>query len=140
MLRTTLVFLLAASAVFAESSERAIRRVLNDQVQAWNRGDIEAFMNGYMDSPGTVFIGKTIQRGFAAVRRRYQEQYPTPEKMGQLSFSDLTVDLLSTDYASVTGAFHLVRSTSAGGNASGIFSLLFRRTPGGWKIMLDHTS
>ena len=135
-----LVPLLAASVVFADSSEEAIRRVLSDQVQAWNAGDIDAFMNGYENSPNTVFIGKTVQRGYEAVRHRYHEQYPTPAKMGKLSFFDLSVNLLGAGYASVTGSFHLIRATSAGGDASGVFSLLFRRTPTGWKIILDHTS
>ena len=139
MLRA-LVLLLAASAVFADSSEQAIRRVLSDQVQAWNAGDIDAFMDTYENSPNTIFMGKTVRKGYEAVRRRYHEQYPTPENMGQLRFSDLSVTLLGTDYASVTGAFHLTRTVSAGGNASGVFSLLFRRTPAGWKIILDHTS
>jgi uncharacterized protein (TIGR02246 family) len=135
-----LVLLLTVSVVFADSSEQDIRRVLSDQVQAWNGGDLDAFMSGYEDSPNTVFIGKTVQRGYEAVRRRYHDQYPTPEKMGKLKFSDLSVNLLGTEYASVTGAFHLTRSVSAGGNASGVFSLLFRRSPAGWKIILDHTS
>jgi uncharacterized protein (TIGR02246 family) len=139
MLRT-LVLLLAASIVFADSPEQAIRRVLNDQVQAWNRGDIETFMDGYENSPKTVFIGNSIQRGYEAVRRRYHERYPTPEKMGNLEFSGLSVSLLSADYAVAIGAFHLTRGAHAGGDASGVFSLLFRRTPKGWKIMLDHTS
>jgi uncharacterized protein (TIGR02246 family) len=139
MLRILVLFL-AASVIFADSSEQAIRRVLSDQVQAWNQGDIDAFMNGYENSPTTVFIGKTVQRGYEAVRRRYHEQYPTPEKMGKLTFSDLSVNLLDAGYASVTGAFHLMRAQSAGGNASGLFSLIFRRTPAGWKIILDHTS
>jgi len=135
-----LILLLSASAVFADSSEETIRHVLSDQAQAWNRGDIDAFMNGYDDSPNTMFIGKTVQRGYEAVRRRYHEQYPTAEKMGKLTFSDVSVVLLGADYASVTGAFHLMRTVEAGGNASGVFSLLFRRTPAGWKIILDHTS
>ena len=139
MLRV-LVLLLTASIVFADSSEPAIRRVLSDQVQAWNGHNIDAFMNGYENSPNTVFIGKTVQRGYEAVRRRYHDQYSTPEKMGKLRFSDLSVNLLGADYASVTGAFHLTRSAIAGGNASGVFSLLLRRTAAGWKIVLDHTS
>lgn len=136
----TLVLLLAASLVFADSSEQAIRGVLNDQTQAWNRGDIDTFMKGYDNSPNTVFIGKTMQRGYDAVRRRYHQQYPTPEKMGKLTFTDVSVVLLGADYASVIGAFHLVRAASSGGNASGVFSLVFRRTPEGWRIILDHTS
>jgi ketosteroid isomerase-like protein len=97
-------------------------------------------MNGYEDSPNTVFIGKTVQRGYEAVRRRYHDQYSKPEKMGKLRFSDLSVNLLGADYASVTGAFHLTRSVNTGGNTSGVFSLLFRRTAAGWRIILDHTS
>lgn len=135
-----LVLLLAASAVFADSSEQAIRRVLDDQVQAWNRADVDTFMTSYENSPNTLFIGKTVRRGYEAVRSRYHEQYGTPEKMGKLVFSDLSITLLGADYASVTGSFHLTRTAGGGGNASGVFSLLFRRTSGGWKIMLDHTS
>lgn len=135
-----MILLLAASVVFAGSSEQAIRRVLSDQVQAWNRGDIDAFMTGYDHSPDTVFIGRTVERGYEAVRRRYHEHYPTPEKMGKLTFTDLSVRLLGGDYAAVTGTFHLTRTAPDGGNASGVFSLVFRRTPEGWKILLDHTS
>lgn len=135
-----LILFLAASFAFAGSREQAIRRVLADQAQAWNRGDIDAFMNGYDNSPNTLFIGRTVQRGYDAVRRRYHEQYPTSEKMGKLSFSVVSVVLLCADYASVTGLFHLSRVPEAGGNGSGVFSLLFRRTPTGWKIILDHTT
>jgi uncharacterized protein (TIGR02246 family) len=134
------VILLAASLLFADSSEQAIRHVLSDQEQAWNAGNIDAFMNTYENSPDTVFIGKTVQRGYQAVRRRYHQQYPTPQKMGKLKFSDVSVNPLGADYASVTGVFHLIRAASVGGNASGVFSLLLRRTPKGWKIILDHTS
>jgi len=135
-----LILLLAASIASSASPEQEIRRVLNDQVQSWNHGNIDGFMQGYDNSPDTVFIGKNIEHGYDAVLRRYHERYPTPEKMGKLAFSGLAVHLLSADYASVVGAFHLTRTPSAGGNASGIFSLLFHRTPAGWKIILDHTS
>lgn len=135
-----LVLFLAASVAFADSSDESIRRVLTLQVQSWNRGDIDAFMQGYDNSPNTVFIGKSLERGYQAVLRRYHERYPTPAKMGTLAFSGLSVKLLDADYASVVGAFHLTRAAAAGGNASGVFSLLFHRTPAGWKIILDHTS
>ncbi|MBV9760910.1 MAG: SgcJ/EcaC family oxidoreductase [Acidobacteriaceae bacterium] len=135
-----LILLLAAASAFAGSSDQAIRGVLADQTRAWNRGDIDAFMSGYENSPRTVFMGKTVQRGYEAVRSRYHERYPTPEKMGQLTFSNLSIELLGADYASVTGEFQLARGAAAGGNASGVFSLLFRRTSERWKIILDHTS
>ncbi len=136
-----LVFVLAAACcVGADSSEQAIRRVLTDQAQAWNQGDIDHYMTGYDNSPETTFIGKTVRHGYQDVLRNYHERYPTRENMGTLTFTDLTVKLLGSDYASVTGQFHLKRTAAGGGDTSGVFSLLFERTRMGWKIVLDHTS
>jgi ketosteroid isomerase-like protein len=140
MLRALALLLAATCYANAGSTEQAVRRVLSDQVQAWNRGDIDAFMTGYDNSPETTFIGKTVQHGYADVLRNYHERYPTREKMGTLTFTDLTVKLLGRDYASVTGNFHLQRNAAAGGDSSGVFSLVFHQTRAGWKIILDHTS
>ncbi len=117
-----------------------IKQVLDDQVAAWNRGDVGAFMQGYEDSPSTTFVGSAVTKGHAAVLARYLKNYPTKEKMGTLRFSDLDVNVLDAGYAVVVGRFHLDRGKEAGGEAKGIFTLLFRRTDGGWKIILDHTS
>jgi ketosteroid isomerase-like protein len=136
-----LVLVVATTCCFgADSAEQSIRRVLSDQAQAWNRGDIDGYMTGYDNSPETTFIGKTVQHGYQDVLRNYHERYPTRESMGTLTFTDLTVKLLGSDYASVTGRFHLKRTAAAGGDASGVFSLLFQQTRMGWKIVLDHTS
>ena len=140
MFRALVLLLAATCCVGADSSEQAIRRVLNDQAQAWNRGDIDAYMTGYDNSPETTFIGKTVQHGYQDVLRNYHQRYPTRAKMGTLTFSDLAVKLLGQDYASVTGRFHLKRTAAAGGDTSGVFSLLFQRTRMGWKVILDHTS
>ncbi len=135
------MFVLAATCcIGADSAEQSIGRVLSDQAQAWNRGDIDGYMTGYDNSPETTFIGKTVQHGYKDVLRNYHERYPTRESMGTLTFTDLTVKLLGSDYASVTGRFHLKRTAAAGRDASGVFSLLFQQTRMGWKIVLDHTS
>jgi ketosteroid isomerase-like protein len=131
MFLVTLLFLAMAAPA---PQEAAIKKVLSDQTSAWNRGDIEAFMQGYENSPETTFIGKTVQHGWQQVLDNYRVRYPTREAMAQLNFSDLSVKMLGENYASVTGRFHL--STGA----EGIFSLVFRKTPAGWKIILDHTS
>jgi uncharacterized protein (TIGR02246 family) len=120
--------------------EAAIRGVLNAQVEAWNRGDVVAFMRGYNDSPDTTFVGKTVQHGFANILARYQRNFAGKEQMGQLAFDDLEVHPLDARFAVVTGRFHLARGASAGGDAHGIFSLIFEKTSAGWKIILDHTS
>ena len=134
-----LLFLLALQ-LLAASPEQDIRRVLDDQVAAWNRGDIPGFMDGYDKSDSTTFVSSAITKGHAAVLANYRKRYPTPEKMGTLRFSDLEIRQLGPDYAAVIGRFHLDRSQEAGGESSGIFTLLFHRTAQGWKVILDHTS
>jgi uncharacterized protein (TIGR02246 family) len=120
--------------------EGAVRAVLEAQQEAWNRGDVEGFMAGYEASDSTTFVGATITRGYQQVLDGYHRRYPTKEKMGQLTFSEIEVKALGTEYASVIGRWHLTRPAAAGGDIGGIFTLLFRKTAGGWKIILDHTS
>jgi ketosteroid isomerase-like protein len=130
----------------ANNDDAAIRSVLDAQVSAWNRGDIPAFMASYEDSEATTFIGKSVAHGFQPILERYKKAYSTREQMGTLTFSNLVIRLLPTasgvtEYAVVTGNFHLDRS--AKGEATkddGIFSLVWHKGPGGWKILLDHTS
>jgi ketosteroid isomerase-like protein len=126
--------------LLAASPEQQIRKVLDDQVAAWNRGDIPAFMEGYDKSESTTFVSTTVTKGHAQVLAGYLNRYPTPEKMGKLRFSDLEIHALGSDYASVLGRYHLERSKEAGGEASGIFTLLFHKTAHRWKVILDHTS
>ncbi len=132
--------LLLTPAVRAQPADAAIRQVLADQVSAWNRGDVVTFMRGYDDSPQTTFIGKSIEHGYQMILARYQHSYGTPEAMGHLDFTDLEVRMLGADDAVVTGRFHLTRTQAGGGDATGIFSLVFERKAAGWKIILDHTS
>jgi uncharacterized protein (TIGR02246 family) len=145
---TTLLCCLAllTAATFAQNSAKtssdisAIKQVLNDQQSAWNRGDIDSFMHGYSNSPETTFIGKTIAHGYAPILARYKKNFATRAAMGTLNFSDLTVKMLGQNYAVVIGKFHLTRTAAGGGDTSGVFSLIFRREPQGWRIILDHTT
>jgi ketosteroid isomerase-like protein len=115
-----------------------IRAVLDMQVAAWNRGDIEGFMSGYWRSPETVFIsGDTVTHGWQTVLDRYKKGYPTREKMGMLTFSDLEIKLISKDAAVANGRWQLARS---GDTPHGRFTLIFRKTKEGWRIVHDHTS
>ena len=118
----------------------AIQKVLDDQVAAWNRGDIEAFMDGYWESPDLVFTsGGNVQRGWQTTLDRYRATYGnSPETMGRLSFSDLEIHPLGAEAAWALGRWHL---DDAGGKAmGGVFSLIFRRVDGRWLIVHDHTS
>lgn len=116
----------------------AIRAVLDAQAAAWNRGDIKSYMDGYDRSPDTVFVsGDRVTRGWQTVLERYQKIYDTREKMGVLTFSDLEITMLSKDAAIVLGRWHLQRSQD---EPHGRFTLLFRKTKAGWRIIHDHTS
>jgi uncharacterized protein (TIGR02246 family) len=133
------LWLLLAVPLFAASPEAEIRKVLDDQTAAWNRGDVRGFMEGYDKSESTTFVGTSVTKGFAQVLANYEKNYPTREKMGTLKFSEVEIRHLSPDYASVIGRFHLDRTTAAGGDTGGIFTLLFHKLPVGWRIILDHT-
>ena len=120
------------------TSEAAIRAVLDAQRDAWNRGDIEGYMDGYDRSPDTVFVsGDRINRGWQMVLDRYRKSYDSREKMGVLTFSDVEITVLSKDAALVLGRWHLKRAND---EPHGTFTLLFRKTKTGWKIVHDHTS
>jgi ketosteroid isomerase-like protein len=129
------------------NDEAAIRAVMDAQVANWNRADVTAFMTGYEDSAETTFVGATsIQTGFQPIFERYKMNYVGQEQMGTLAFNDLHIRLLTTaagvtEYAVVTGRFHLERTAKgAATKDDGIFSLVWHKGPGGWKIMLDHTA
>jgi uncharacterized protein (TIGR02246 family) len=134
------MFVLAFLLLLAASPETEIHKVLDEQVAAWNKGDIDAFMAGYENSPDTTFVGSSVQRGWETVRRNYHERYPNRDKMGTLDFSGIEIKLLGSDYATVLGKFHLKRNSAGGGDANGVFTLLFQRTKAGWRVIQDHTS
>lgn len=116
----------------------AIRSVIDAQRDAWNRGDLEGYMNGYDRSPETVFIsGDRVTRGWQTVLDRYKKSYDSREKMGTLTFSDLEITMLSKDAAVVLGRWHLLRAKD---EPHGRFTLVFRKTKAGWRIVHDHTS
>ena len=129
--------LLVPTFVFA-AEDSAIRAVLDKQVDDWNRGDIPAFVQSYGEN--CTFIGKSVVEGRAGVEARYRNNYPDPAAMGHLTFTDLKIKKIDERVAVVTGAYHLQRTGSAGGDKSGIFSLVFERQGGVWRIILDHTS
>lgn len=129
----------AANLSAAERTDQAgIRAVMAAQVAAWNRGDIDGFMNGYARAATTEFVaGDKLTRGWQTVRDRYKKKYDSREKMGTLTFSELKITPLSRDAALVIGRWKLVRKSD---KPQGRFTLLFRRTEAGWRIVHDHTS
>jgi beta-aspartyl-peptidase (threonine type) len=134
-----LLVTLAAAAPPHTDAQAAIRQVLEQQADAWNRHDLVAFMQGYWHSPQlTFFSGATIHRGWDAALDRYRKAYQSPgRQMGKLEFSDLQIETLGPEAAFVRGAFRLTMPD--GKQSHGIFTLVFRKFPEGWRIIHDHT-
>lgn len=122
----------------APSGQGRIEAVLRAQQDAWNRGDVEAFLQGYWHSPELTFSGSGgTARGWDGVLQRYQRTYPDRASMGQVTFSGLEFRELGPKAYLVLGSWHLTR---AGGDVGGVFTLIFERFPEGWRIIHDHTS
>jgi len=121
-----------------EEIREAIRVVLSTQQDAWNRGDIRSFMEGYWNSPDLSFAGSSgVTRGWQSVLERYEKNYPDREAMGKLDFTILEIRPLNPDAALVIGRWHLKKKPE---DAGGVFSLVFQKISGKWKIVHDHTS
>jgi ketosteroid isomerase-like protein len=120
------------------NDESRIQAVLYAQVQAWNNGDIESFMNGYRKSAETTFVGASgIKKGWQTILENYRRRYPDRTAMGKLAFSNLEVHLVGRDAAYALGEFRLHRDKD---DPFGYFSLYLRRFSEGWRIVLDHTT
>ena len=139
------VYVLTATAAVAPGEQQKnagtmteIRSVLHAQQDAWNHGDIDGFMNGYARSGSTVFVSDdTVRRGWETVRARYLKKYSDRAKMGRLTFSDLEITPITADAAVVLGRWKLNRAQD---RPHGRFTLIFRKTADGWRIVHDHTS
>src|SRR5262245_41034274 len=140
-----LLFALLAACVYQRDSRidtnqvvTAIRAVMEAQQAAWNRGDIEGFMDGYERAETTTFVsGSDITRGWQTVLDQYKQRYNSPGLMGSLMFSEFEVRPLGPSYALVNGRWQLTRSNDTPG---GRFTLLFRQTSAGWRIVQDTTT
>ncbi len=135
-----LVILVAVGSVaaFGQKSDETVRKLLADQVDAWNEGNIEGYMKGYWNSDSTVFIsGVNLTRGYSEVLSRYKKSYNSREKMGKLEFTDLQIRMVSRDVAVASGVWRLIRSKD---RPWGRFTLIIERKHEGWRIVYDHTS
>jgi len=132
-------FSIFAATSFSQSrDEKEVRDILAKQNAAWNRGDLDAFMIGYWNNDSLMFIGKSgITYGYKNTLSNYKKNYPDTMVMGKLTFTLIHVKQLSPQYFHVTGKYHLARSI---GDASGHFTLMFRKINGKWVIISDHSS
>ena len=131
-----LVMMTAALAIKAQNKE-AILKVLTTQQAAWNRGDIEGFMQGYWKSDSLLFVGKSAPtHGWQVTFNNYKKGYPDKAAMGILTFDIMKVELLDATNGFVLGGWNVKTDKDVGG----YFTLWFRKINGEWKIVVDHTS
>ena len=135
-LSVILVGVMVASAAHAEVAA-SVRKVLDAQVEAWNRKDLEGYMAGYWKSPELSFYGGTnATKGWQPTLERYRKKY-SPENMGTLSFEDLVVEPLGDGAAFVRGRWKL--QLAGGKSTGGLFTVIFKKFPEGWRIVHDHS-
>ncbi|HEX7845855.1 MAG TPA: DUF4440 domain-containing protein [Chitinophagaceae bacterium] len=134
-----LISLSCCAISFAQSKdEAAIRKLLNEQTVAWNKGDVEGFMKGYWKSDSLMFIGKSgITYGWTNTLNNYKKNYPDTVAMGKLVFDILLVKKISAEYFQVVGKWFLKRTV---GDLSGHYTLLLRKIKAEWVIVSDHSS
>lgn len=133
-----LVFLFLTTTTLFAQDRQALIKLMNDSQIAWNKGDINTFMQTYWKSDSVMFIGKSGPLyGWQNTLNRYKKEYPNKAKMGKLSFGLIKINLLDKQNAFMLGSWHLDRKSGALG---GYFTLWFKKINGEWKIVCDHTS
>jgi ketosteroid isomerase-like protein len=135
----SLLFFMATLSVSAQIDDKVlILKLLEGQRQAWNRGDLVDYMQGYSKSDSLLFVGKSgPQYGWDTTFANYRKSYPDKKTMGFLSFDIKEVRMISADHAFVLGAWHLKREKD---EPKGYFTLIVKKIIGEWKVIADHSS
>ena len=133
-----IILLCSFNYLYAQTDEQSVRAVLTKQVNDWNHGDIDSFMETYWHSDSLMFVStKGATYGWQQTLERYKKTYPDTTVMGKLKFDIQSVKQLSTEYYFVLGKWHLTRTI---GDIGGFYTLLLRKVNGMWVIVVDHTS
>ena len=137
-MRFKFLLIFAYSAFLTFGQEDEIRKMMQEQIDCWNKGDLECFMNTYLRSDELVFVGRDGPKyGWEVTLNNYKKNYPNQDEMGQLSFNLLKFISLGKNHQLVIGRWSLNRKSDS---PSGHFSVVFRKIDGEWKIIADHSS
>lgn len=133
-----LAILFSTTAAAQSKDEKAILRVLEEQNNAWNRGDIAGFMKGYWENDSLMFVGKSgVTYGYRNTLENYKKGYPDTAAMGKLTTTNIRITRLSKKYYFIVGKWYLKRSI---GDISGHYNLLLQKIKGQWVVIADHSS
>jgi len=133
-----LCLMICSNYLFAQDDSSAIKDVMNKQIEAWNKGDIDGFMQTYWKSDSLTFVSSPPTYGWQSTLERYKKHYPDTATMGKLSFNLINLKQISPEYYFVIGEWHLKRTQQK--DIGGYFTLLFKKINGEWVIVVDHTS
>jgi len=133
MMKLILSCVLLIGSALAMGQGAEIRKVLEDQAACWNKGDLECFMQGYVQSDDLVFVGSSGPKyGWQVTLNNYKSSYPNKEAMGTLKFDLLKFKALGKKHYLVIGKWTLVRQKDT---PTGHFSLVFEKIGGEWKVI-----
>lgn len=135
-----LMLLMGWSMCIAQTPDdrKEILSVLEVQRTAWNRGDLEGYMQGYWKNDSLLFVGsRGPTYGWKQTLDNYKKGYPDKAAMGELTFGIKKVEFLNDKAAFVLGSWHLKREKDT---PNGYFTLIFRKIGGKWKVVSDHSS
>jgi uncharacterized protein (TIGR02246 family) len=124
----------------ASRQQLDVVKIVLAQQDAWNKGDLDAYLSHYKDSPDTQAVLSSLVRGFDNIRSAYRQNFPSKDSMGSIEDSEVEVKPLGDNYALATGKYRLTRSKKSGGAAEGTFMELFEKTPTGWQIIFSEST
>ena len=116
-----------------------VTKVLLQQENAWNRGDLDSYLSHYKDAADTEAILAGPTRGLANIRSAFHLNYPNHDSMGQLQQTEINVRALGEEHALATGRYHLQRPRKAGGDTDGMFVEVFEKTGAVWQVVFSET-
>lgn len=124
----------------ASRQQLDVTKIVLAQEKAWNRGDLEAYLDQYKDSEETEAILNGPVRGLGAIRAAYHTSFPNREAMGVLEQSSVEVKELGPNFALALGHYKISRPRKNGGDAEGNFTEIFEKTEGGWKLVFSENT
>ena len=138
-MRILLIILLLPAYLFSQSKdEKKILSILDNQTKAWNEGDFDRFMIGYLESDSLMYIGKGgVTYGYQATLSNYKKNYAGSDRMGKLHFDILHMKKLGSKHYLVVGKWSLKRNA---GDVGGYYTLTFEKKKGKWVVIADHSS
>lgn len=117
--------------------DKKVREVLMEQQRSWNYGDIERFMQGYLNSEKMIFVSPGgVRLGYEATLNAYKKNYSDMNSMGVMEFDIQQVLNTGPRSAVVMGKWKLTRARDI---PQGHFMVVFRKRQGKWKIIADQT-